>query len=62
MGVARAQGVARMPGYIKWMCLRCWEDLEKKPGEIPPTMYLNGPCEECGTEKVPVTNVRKDSN
>jgi len=49
-------------GDIKWICLGCWKRLVAKPGETPPVLSLKGTCAECGTEKVPVTNVRKDSN
>jgi Zn finger protein HypA/HybF involved in hydrogenase expression len=44
----------------KWMCLECWKKLVAKPGEPLPFPTLRMICDECGAQKVLVTNVRAD--
>ena len=44
----------------KWMCLECWKKIVAKPGEAPSFPTLRMICDECGGQKVLVTNVRAD--
>jgi hypothetical protein len=46
----------------KWMYLECWKRIVAKPGETPPVPTLRMICDECGVQKVLVTNVRTDSH
>jgi hypothetical protein len=46
---------------VKWMRLECWKRIVAKPGETPPFPTLRMICDECGSQKVLVTNVRTDS-
>ena len=44
----------------KWICLECWKKLVAKPGDTPPFPSMRMICDECGAQKVLVTNVRAD--
>ena len=45
----------------KWLCSECWKKLVANPGETPPFPSMRMICDECGAQKVLVTNVKTDT-
>jgi hypothetical protein len=43
--------------HEKWICLECWRRMVAKPGETPPFPSVRMICDECGAQKVLVTQV-----